>query len=120
VSFDFGSTDGSYSWSGQGWNRTQDGSTHVDINGVAARPANVIVQFTSYRPSPAAAQSPEAIVVGTGEVWVFTEGHVIVGTWERVTEDARTIYRDANGDEIGLTPGRTWIELVEPGRASRN
>ncbi|MCP3911141.1 MAG: DUF3048 domain-containing protein, partial [Actinomycetia bacterium] len=72
VSFTFGSTDGSYSWSADqgGWTRSQDGSTHVDANGVAARPANVIVQFTSYRPSPAARQSPEAIVVGSGEAWV--------------------------------------------------
>ncbi|MCP3853442.1 MAG: DUF3048 domain-containing protein [Actinomycetia bacterium] len=120
VSFDFGSTDGSYSWSADsgGWTRTQDGSTHVDASGVAARPANVIVQFTNYRPSPAAAQSPEAIVVGSGDVWVFTEGHIIVGTWERSSAEARTIYRDSTGTEIGLTAGRTWIELVESGHAN--
>lgn len=114
VSIAFGATTVSYAWNDQvgGWDRTQDRAAHSDADGVRVSPANVIVQFVDYRPSRADSRSPEADVIGEGPVWVFTEGHVIEGTWNRRNIAALTTFEDAEGDPIELAPGRTWIELA--------
>ena len=108
----YDSTTVSYSWTGSGWARTQDGAAFRDTAGARVAPETVIVQFTRYGVSPADANSPEAIATGTGEAWIFTEGRLIRGTWSKPQARNVTVYRDANGAEIELLPGRVWICLL--------
>ncbi|MDH3752416.1 MAG: DUF3048 domain-containing protein [Acidimicrobiia bacterium] len=117
---DYGATRVSYRWDADigGWRRTQDGSPHLDTAGVQVAPTNVIVQVVGYHPSVVASISPEAEVVGEGEVWVFQNGTVQVGTWSRESLESPTRYVDADGEEIELLPGRTWIALAPPGTAT--
>jgi Protein of unknown function (DUF3048) N-terminal domain/Protein of unknown function (DUF3048) C-terminal domain len=107
-----------YTWNGTGWARTQNGRNHVDTAGVQVAPTNVIVQFTAYGRSPADENSPEAIVSGSGEAWIFTRGYYVRGTWTRKNDSAVTVYTDEQGNPITLTPGNTWIELPQAGGAS--
>lgn len=106
-----------FDWTGSGWARSQKGSPHVDSEGVRITPANVIVQFTQYKTSSADPNSPEAITTGSGDVWVFTGGRLIRGTWNRKDKESITTYTDDNGNVIRLAPGSTWIELPRPGSA---
>jgi hypothetical protein len=73
--------------------------------------------FTDYVASPADPRSPEGVTVGGGEVWVFTDGKLVRGRWERPTEGDPIALRDGAGQPISLSAGRTWIELVKPGSA---
>ena len=66
-----------------GWKRTQDGTPHVDAEGVQVAPQNVVIMFVPYRKSAADPISPEAVTVGQGEAWVLTDGGVVKGTWSR-------------------------------------
>jgi hypothetical protein len=117
-----GSAPVDYVWNGTGWARDQKGTPHVDANGVQVAPENVIVQFTPYAPSDTADQFgvpiPEAQLVGSGDAWIFTNGGVVMGTWSKPSLEAVTTYTGPDGAPIGLTPGRTWIALPEPGGAS--
>jgi hypothetical protein len=56
-------------------------------------------------------RSPEVISTGTGKVYVFRNGRMIVGTWSR--PGARDIAKlvDGKGRQIKLDPGNTWVEL---------
>jgi len=114
VDIDFGSTFVNYRWSEsrQGWLRRQDGSPHVDISGVQVAPTNLIVQMVEYTPTPFAAITPEAHVVGEGEAWVFSEGEMRRGRWVRPDLEAPTRFIDDAGTEIELLPGTTWIALA--------
>jgi hypothetical protein len=56
--------------------------------------------------------SPFAHVVGEGTAHVLSGGRVAQGRWMRSSLDDPTTFVDAQGDEITLTPGATWIELV--------
>ncbi len=107
----------SYRWDQavQGWARTQQDTPHVDEDDLQVAPANVVVMFVEYGVSQAASISPEAKTVGSGEVWVLTDGQLIEGTWERPSASDIPTFTDTNGDEIQLTPGRTWIALPDPG-----
>jgi hypothetical protein len=107
-----------WTWTGAGWQRSVNGSPESDADGAPVQPTNVIVQFTDYGVSAADGDSPEAVAVGSGPVWVLTAGRLFEGTWSRPAADSVTQYLDGGGNEIRLTPGRTWIALPPPGRAS--
>lgn len=104
-----------YQWNGTGWARSQRGSPHVDADDERIAPANVIVQFVQYKQSNADSNSPQAIVTGSGDAWIFTAGRVIRGTWSRPELESVTVYTDDRGEIIRLTPGSTWVELPRPG-----
>ena len=118
VTIDYGDRTAVYSWDAAavGWARTQDGTPHVDADDVQVMPTNVVIQFTIYGRSPADPSSPEAILVGEGDVWILTDGHLIEGRWSRATAADVTTYTTADGEVIGLLPGRTWVALPKPGQ----
>ncbi len=118
VDINFGAAKIGYTWNGKGWAREQNGRKHVDGAGVQVTPTNVIVQFIAYGRSAADENSPEAIVSGSGDAWIFTNGYVVRGTWTRKNDAAVTSYTDEQGNAIALTPGITWVELPRPGGAS--
>ncbi len=116
VFVDFGHAEIDYAWNGEGWERTHNGDAHSDSDGVRVAPPNVVIQFTTYGTSSADSRSPEAQTVGSGEAWVFTDGHVVRGRWER-PDQSRPATLVADGRPIRLTPGRTWVALARAGTA---
>ena len=117
VSIDFGLTEVDYDWNGTGWARTHGGNPHVDDKGARVAPANVVVQFVSYGWSKADHRSPEARTTGSGEAWVFTAGQVVVGQWSRPDASLPATF-SADGEEIRLSPGTTWVALARKKTAS--
>ena len=54
-----------------------------------------------------------AQLIGSGKVEIFTDGHLERGTWQRKNLRHRTAYLNSAGKAIGLTPGQTWVELLD-------
>lgn len=48
-------------------------------------------------------------VHGTGKAYIFTNGKVIEGTWQRNSDYEANIFLDASGNEIVFNQGKTWI-----------
>ena len=57
--------------------------------------------------------NPDAQVLGSNPVFVFSGGTVRIGEWLRFEPtDPIGLYSDVDDlDPIGLTPGRTWLEI---------
>jgi hypothetical protein len=121
VRIDFGTNEVEFKWdpTRAGWLRRQNGTPHIDADGLLVAPANVIVQFVSYGRSVANSASPEAQLIGDGAVWVFTNGQLVEGPWSRPTSSDVTSLMDFAGEPITLTPGRTWVELPRIGQVTR-
>jgi hypothetical protein len=96
------------------YERSQRGRPHLDEEGPIVS-QNVVVLVTEYGPSPADPRSPEAHTVGSGEAFVFTDGHVVQGRWDRPAAEQPARLTIGDGQVIKLTPGQTWIELPRPG-----
>lgn len=67
---------------------------------------NIVVQFIQY-PSES-----EGITTGTGDAWIFRNGKVLKGTWERPSTNAPATFKDVEGNVMKLKPGQTWVELA--------
>lgn len=98
--------------------RAHSGRAHNDADLGQVNAANVVVIEVEYSPSPADSRSPEAQTVGTGNVLVFTGGMVVRGTWTRADRLDPFTLTDDDGNVIGLTPGRTWVELPRAGKTT--
>jgi hypothetical protein len=87
--------------------RVQDGTPHVDGDDVQLAVANVIVLEVEYTNT----YSPSAKTIGSGKAYVFTNGVVYEGTWERSVRTDPWVLRDSAGAVIKLSPGRTFVEV---------
>jgi|DEB0MinimDraft_10_1074344.scaffolds.fasta_scaffold00815_5 hypothetical protein len=114
----YGQTSVSYQWNGSGWERSQDRSATKDASGTRIAPATVIVQFINYTTSEADSRSPEAVTIGQGTAWIFTNGQVSEGTWSRGSASETTSYFASDGSPMKVIPGQIWVELPRPGQAS--
>lgn len=115
VSFSIGSIDIEWTWSDeeQRYERSQEGEAHIDKTYGRIGAENVVLLGVDYRQSSIDKNSPEAITIGSGLVSVFSNGEYLSGTWERELATSPFMLTVGDGQVIQLTPGQTWVELVE-------
>lgn len=81
-----------------------------------AMPVLVALYVDQYTASPPPGVSgkalPSSVVTGEGEAFVFADGKVVTGTWERETDTDWFTLTDENGETILVPPGKVWISLV--------
>jgi hypothetical protein len=101
------------------WVRSYDTGPASLEGGGSITARNVVVQVVKLKKTgivdAAGNPSPEVVATGTGACFVFRNGGVIRGTWNRPTDDDLTTYQDTAGNKISLSPGTTWIELLPNG-----
>lgn len=95
------------------FDRSQRGKAHVDKTYGRIAAANVVVMGVDYQPSSADRNSPEAQTIGSGPIWVFTDGQVRQGTWKRDYSVFAIEFLTPDGAPMKLRPGNTWIELAD-------
>ncbi len=97
--------------------RYMEGYPHVDAwSGLQYEPKNVIVQFVeTWRINGDREGRVDMALVGRGKAYVFTGGKAIEGAWIKEGLARPTRFVDAQGDDIVLNPGQTWIQVVPDG-----
>lgn len=50
--------------------------------------------------------------IGSGKAYIFQNGVVFEGTWEKTAKNTQIIFKNTNGEEIKLAPGQTFISAV--------
>lgn len=98
-----------------GYRRYDGSSPAVTREDIPIAPTNVVILTTTYVPSRIDASSVDALTVGSGRVDVYSNGYVVQGTWTREFERDPYTFVTADGQEIGLAPGQTWISLAPVG-----
>jgi hypothetical protein len=124
ININFGATAVTWDWNAalHAWMRDQDGTADVDRSGAQLSASNVIVQFVPYITSGMATGEgvapvpiPTGQLVGRGTAWYLSGGRLVQGSWSRAGLTTSTLFTDASGAPLRLTPGRTWVELVPLG-----
>jgi|SRR5690625_466563 len=106
----------SWQWNGEVWQRLESGQPAHAESGTRLEAANVVairveVRDTGNRDA-AGSMVPETVLTGSGEAAVFSDGHMIEGTWEKDGDADPLRLVGADGEELTLAPGKTWVELV--------
>ena len=97
------------------WDRTLFGNPDVTGTGQRESPQNVVVMYVNYV-NGIGTENSYADLQGSGTADVFTDGREITGTWSRGASMADVVqYHDAAGSTILLTPGQTWVEILNDG-----
>ncbi len=104
----------SYAWNprSRSWDRSIFGAPDVDALGRRVSPKNVIVMWVHYR-GGVGVEGAEAVLTGTGPVQILTKHSSIRGRWSRASLKRPIVYTNRAGKVISLTPGRTWVELLD-------
>lgn len=94
------------------YERSQGGAVMIDKNnGEQIAPSNVVVMITNYYPTDEEGRLYMK-TEGTGDMYLFRNGKVYPGTWERYTNgDLLKFYGD-DGEELIFEKGSTWISVV--------
>ncbi|MDA8038654.1 MAG: DUF3048 domain-containing protein [Actinomycetota bacterium] len=115
---DSGLTNLTWTWSASrhAWFRSYGGVPDVDSSGLQLRAANVVVELVRTVPGPYAESGTvpdtESITAGTGQALVLRNGAVERGVWSCPRYGETTALRFPDGQEMTLSPGNTWVELV--------
>ncbi len=98
------------------WLRSHGDEPHMLEGGEQVSAVNVVVQVVKVANSRildhAGNPSPDVTLTGTGRAYVFRDGRMILGRWERPTLHDLTRFYGKDGSEIALAPGSTWVELL--------
>jgi hypothetical protein len=99
------------------WDRTIFGKADVTGTGVRESPKNVVVMFVNYVNGIGTLNS-YANLQGAGSADFFTDGKEVAGSWSRGSSMSNVIaYQTSSGKTMTLTPGQTWVELLDVGAA---
>ncbi len=92
---------------------------HLDKNtGKQISVKNVIVQLVREPGFDNTGKGRLDIYVGgTGTAWIFIDGQVTKGTWQKESRTGRTTFFDAAGKEISFNRGNTWVHVVPEDQA---
>lgn len=114
-----GSMRASWEWNDAAgvFERSHDRDPHLLSDGSRVSAHNVLVLECEYKTSVADSRSPEAQTTGTGRAWIFTDGQLVEGTWDRPDQASAWTFTTDDGDVIALSPGRTWVSLIREGQA---
>ena len=97
------------------WDRTLFGKPDVTGDGVRESPKNVIVMWVNYV-NGIGTEASYANLQGSGTANFFVDGKETSGTWSRGPSKSDVVqYKTANGHATLLTPGQTWVELLNVG-----
>lgn len=103
------------------WLRTAYGeeAMWVDQEGNEGRigvPVMIALYAEPYTATPSGGQSgsglPSSRTTGQGQAFVFADGKVAEGTWERENETDWFTLRTEAGEIMNVPPGRSWVSIV--------
>lgn len=97
------------------YDRSQAGAPHLDREAGQISPRVVIVMKVNETTimEDGWRQSIEAI--GSGQATIFQDGTVQEGTWHKADKTSQITFTDANGADIPLARGQTWLTAVPNG-----
>jgi hypothetical protein len=111
----------SWEWSAADgtWLRSESGTPANAASGARLAATNVVTLrvdlVSSGTVDPAGSPVPETKLVGSGEALVATGGRTLAATWTKASTDAPLTLATADGTDVRLAPGATWVELVPNG-----
>lgn len=96
------------------YKRFNGGQPHLDANTKAQlAPTNIVVVRAPHSAIVGGSGVLDVNMTAGGQAIVFRDGTVVEGTWERGSIESPLVIKNTDGKDIELTPGQTWVQVVE-------
>lgn len=94
------------------YKRSMSGTSHVDaVTGKQYTAKNIIITpIKNYSYDSYGRQKLDNI--GSGDGYFITDGYAIPITWEKDSRSSQTVYKNADGKEIKVNDGNTFIQIT--------
>ena len=97
------------------YDRSQAGAAHLDKGAGQISPRVVIVMKVNETTVMEDGWRQSIQAIGSGQVTIFQDGTVQEGTWHKADKTSQITFTDANGADIPLARGQTWLTAVPNG-----
>jgi hypothetical protein len=92
--------------------RSEGGEVHKDREGGQLAPKVAIAIKVAMHTGFEDGYREQIDTFGSGQAYIFQDGTVQQGTWNKANRTAQMNFRDAAGNIINLNPGQTWITAI--------
>lgn len=92
--------------------RSQGGALHVDRESGQIAPSVVIAMRVDETTVLEDGYRESIVTIGSGNAEIFQNGTVINATWNKASKTDQITFTDAEGNDIALVRGQTWIAAV--------
>lgn len=96
------------------YTRSQAGEAHTDREEGQISPRVVIVMKVPTKIGFEDGYREQMTTIGSGETYIFQNGTVQQGTWQKTDRKAQIRFLDGSQKDIALEAGQTWITAVAP------
>lgn len=105
-----------YNTSTNTYDRSQGGKPHLDREDGQISPRVVVVMSVQEQTVMQDGYREQITTVGSGPAWIFQDGTEQTVTWHKISQAAQLTFTDANGNDVPLARGQTWITAVPGNR----
>lgn len=95
------------------YKRSQDGDPHVDEKSGSQLSPKVVIALVMNRSLMADGSHTVYQNTGSNKMFVFQDGIVSEGSWQKSDRGSQFIFTDKNGLIMRLNAGQTWISIVD-------
>ncbi len=99
------------------YDRSLGGQPHLDREGGQISPRVVIAMRVNQSTVLEDGYRTEINAIGSGTAYIFQDGTVQEVTWSKPSKTAQITFKDAEGKDVPLARGQTWITAVPNGKA---
>lgn len=92
--------------------RNEGGKPHIDERSNAQIAAKVVIALVIPHVTEADGHHNSYSTVGSGAMFVFQDGVVTKGTWQKASRSAQFVFTNEAGQTLKLNPGKTWLTMV--------
>jgi hypothetical protein len=95
------------------YKRFQDGTAHIDLKSNAQITPKVVIALVMNMSLMADGSHTIYQDLGSNKMYVFQDGIVSEGVWQKTDRKSQFVFTDKNGLPMKLNAGQTWISIVD-------
>jgi Protein of unknown function (DUF3048)./Flagellar basal body-associated protein FliL. len=101
-----------YNAKNNSWDRSQADAAHRDREDGRISPEVVIVMSVEEKLVQEDGWREQITTIGSGKAYIFQDGKVVEGKWQKTSRKKQLEFLDKNGKSIELNRGQTWITAI--------
>lgn len=105
VHYDYDATTNTYK-------RSEAGAAHLDANGSVQISPKVVIGLVMPYGIQSDGKHSEYGTIGSGQAYIYQDGLVTIGQWNKVDNRASMTFTDSAGQPIALNSGQTWLTAI--------